>query len=246
MRLARQKRALRLRVAGAVFVTGAILAGMVALYNSPVFEVQSIDVVGVERLSEDEVRSAAALPEDSTLLRFPRADMIERLVAHPWILEAHVSRDFPDGLRIRIEERKPAAQVDTGGALFWLIDPEGVVLEQRAPETTSTIVVIRDIEDFEPVAGSRSDSKTLANALAVLEGLSEELRMRTRAVSAQSVDLTTLITTDDVEILVGSAEDIVKKDMVARRILEEHAESAVFINVRTVDRPTWKGLEPGE
>ncbi len=245
-RLARQRRVFRLRLVAAALLVAGLATGAVALYNSSVFEIRSVEVVGAVRLSDDAVRSVAAVPEGSTLLRFPRTEMVDRLLAHPWIYGAQVSRDFPDGVRIRIEERKPVAQVDTGEARFWLIDVEGVVLEQRAPETTGTLVTVRDLEDFDPVVGEESDSKTLANALAVLDGLSEELRMRTRAISAQSVDVTTLITTDDVEILVGTADDIGKKDVVARRILEEQAGSAIFINVRTVDRPTWRGLEPAQ
>ncbi|MBU4555302.1 MAG: hypothetical protein KJ747_00320, partial [Actinobacteria bacterium] len=81
------------------------------------------------------------------------------------------------------------------------------------------------------------------NALRVWKALSSELRAKTRTISAPSVDKTALMTTDDIAIFMGSSEDIERKDLVARRILEEQAGKVVSINVRTVDRPTWRGVD---
>jgi len=234
------------RIGVAVLAVLGIIAALVALYRSDTFLITEVEVEGVTELTTEEVIAIAALPQGSTLLRFPRADMEVRLASHPWIAAAHISRRFPDGLVMHIDERVPAALVDTGEAAFWLVDSDSRVLGQRTPDTTQTAPVIRDLADFEPVAGEQSESESLANALLVLEGLSDELLARVRAISAPSVDLTTLMTTDDIEVLVGSAEDIEKKDAVALRIMEEQAETVVHINVRTVDRPTWRGLDQSQ
>jgi cell division protein FtsQ len=236
----------RVRIGVAVLAVFGIIAAVVALYRSDTFLITEVDVEGVTELTADEVIATAALPQGSTLLRFPRAEMEVRLASHPWIAAAHISRRFPDGLVVHIDERVPAALVDTGEASFWLVDSDSRVLGQRTPETTQTAPVIRDLADFEPVAGERSDSPALENALRVLEGLSDEMLVRVRAISAPSVDLTTLMTTDEIEVLVGSAEDIEKKDAVALRIMEEQAETVVHINVRSVDRPTWRGLDQSQ
>jgi cell division protein FtsQ len=234
------------RIGVAVLSVLGIIAALVALYRSDTFLITEVEVEGVTELTTEEVIATAALPQGSTLLRFPRADMEVRLASHPWIAAAHISRRFPDGLVMHIDERVPAALIDTGEAAFWLVDSDSRVLSQRTPDTTQTAPVIRDLADFEPVAGEQSESESLANALLVLEGLSDELLARVRAISAPSVDLTTLMTTDDIEVLVGSAEDIEKKDAVALRIMEEQAETVVHINVRTVDRPTWRGLDQSQ
>jgi len=237
----------RLRIALFALALIGLIAGAITLYNSSTFAIDEVQVEGLTELTAEEVVAAAALPEGATLIRFPRAEMEVRLLAHPWISSAHISRRFPDALVIHVEERKPVALVDTGEAVFWLVDSESTVLGQRTPDATETAAaVVRDLTDFEPVEGERSESAALENALRVIEGLSDELRARVRAVSAPSVDLTTLITVDDIEILVGSAEDIEKKDAVALRIMEEQADTVVHINVRTVDRPTWRGLDSAQ
>lgn len=242
-RLSAQRRALRLKVALVAVVILSIAFAVMSAYQSQVFEVASVEVVGNKHLTPDEVMALAALPEGATLLRFPSSEMVERLTESPWIESATVTRDFPDTARIHIVERVPFAQVDVGEASFWLVDRQGVMIAQQTPETTSTLIVIRDITGLDPRPSIKTGSEPLLNALDVWAGLGAELRALTRAISAPSIDKTALITHDDVEVFVGSADDIAKKDAVTRGILAEQQGNVVSINVRTVDRPTWRGIE---
>ncbi len=223
-------------------VSAVVLCG-VSIYRSALFTVETIEVMGNTRLTTEEVRSLAAVPADTTLLRMAGSAIEERVESSPWVAGAVVSREFPDTVRIRVSERTPVALLDIGTAAFSLVDGDGYVLAEQTPEETVTIVVIRDVEDLEPVPGIRLESEALLNALQVWQGLSPEMRGLTRAISAPTVDRTALITKDDVEIFVGSAHDIARKDAVARTILAEQAGTVAYINVRTVDRPTWRGLD---
>jgi cell division protein FtsQ len=231
-----------MRVAAMVLAVIAVAAGVVAIYQSSLFAVTDVEVIGNETLSVERVIEVASVPPDTTLLRFGGSGVKERLESDPWIAGATVTRDFPDTMRIRIEERSPVAYVDLGGETFWAVDEGGFFLAEETPDASSTLVVVRDIEGLEPELGIASDSEVLGNALDVTSGLSEELSSMVRAVSAPTVDKTTLITNDDIEILVGSAEDIERRDRVARQILDEQAGTVLYINVRTVDRPTWRGI----
>lgn len=240
-RIRQQKLKVKLKVIGIGLVALSVVAGIVGIYRSALFTIERVEIVGNAQLTVDEVRALAALPRGATLLRYPGAAMTERLEASPWISSASVSRDFPDGLRIRVTERVPVARIDAGEA-FWLVDGEGWAITPQSAEETSALVVVRDVPDFEPVEGERSSSAILVNALAVWEGLSDALKARTRLISAPSVDKTALVTTDDIEIFIGSADEIAKKDVVVRSILDEQAGRVVYINVRSVDRPTWRGI----
>lgn len=241
-RLRLQQRAAIARIAFVALVALLLIAGSIGVYRSDLFAIERIVIEGERELSVDEVTERAQVPPESTLLRFPRDEIAERLVSHPWIAAAEVRRRFPQTLVIRIEERSPAALVDAGDA-FWLVDSEGYVLGSRAPDLAEPMIIIRDLVDFEPQEGERADSPSLRNALLVLGGLSRELREQVRVISAESVDVTTIVTVNDIEILVGAAEDIARKDAVARTIMQEESGTVVHINVRTVDRPTWRGLE---
>lgn len=240
---AAKRRAARLKAAAVVLAAIAVVVAVVALYRSSAFSIRQVEVVGAEKLTGDEVRALAAVPDDATLLRFPARDVEARVLADAWIAEVAVTRDFPDTMRIRVVEREPAALVDLGGTTFWVADTQGVMVTTRTPDASSTLAVVRDLPAFEPVAGRPAGSPELENALRVLAGLSPQLRGMVRAVSAPTADRTALITKGDVEILVGPAEDMEKKDLVARRILKEQAGKVVYMNVRTVERPTWRGLD---
>ncbi len=241
-RLAERRRAVRKRLVLWAAAALLLLVGLIALYDSSLFTVERIEVTGNERLTADEVRVLARLPEDATLLRFPADEVRERIEADPWVAAASVSRDFPDTMLIRVEEREPAALVDLGEE-YLLVDGDGYVIEYQSLEETTALIVIRDVGDLDSKVGRRSTSEGLHNALLILAGLSPEMRAKVRAISVASIDETALLTTDGVEIFFGVAEDISKKDLVAREILEEQVGRVVFIDVRTVDRPIWRGLE---
>lgn len=235
------RRRARFRVAAAALAVVAVAGAAFQLYRSQAFAVTRVEVVGNARLTADHVRALAAVPPDATLLRFPDEPVRERVAADPWVASVLVSRDFPDGMRIRIVEREPAALLDLGQTA-WLVDRRGWVLARHAVEETSPLVAVRGLEDGKPVPGRRFSDKGLANALALLDALSPEMRAQTRSVNAPSVDQTSLITKGGVEVLFGRAEDVARKDVVAREIMREQGRGVVFIDVRTVERPVSRGL----
>jgi cell division protein FtsQ len=169
------------------------------------------------------------------------AEIQDRLKAHPWIAEATVQRSFPGTVRLTIVERQPAALVDTGEGM-WLVDSSGYVMAKIRQDTTPTVAVVRDAKDFKPSVGQVTASATLLNALAVLSGISNELRAEVRTVSAPSVDETALMTKESVEVLIGAADELEKKDLIVRKILGEQRGKVVFIDVRATDRPVSRGL----
>lgn len=242
-RLRQQRLVTSARIAGIGLVVAACVWGLVALYRSDLLGIDRVSIVGNSRLSEEEILAAARVPADATLLRFPGDAVAERLLKDPWVSAVDVRRIFPDGMRITIEERVPVALVDDGDATFWLVDDNGFVVAQRTIEDSGALTVIRDVEGLDATPGEVSESEALRNAIDVLVGLSPELRARVRAVSAPTVEKTAVYTTEDVEIFFGSADDIETKDALAMRILTENAGKVVYINVRSISRPTWRGLE---
>ncbi|GAB4273674.1 MAG: hypothetical protein Kow0056_01000 [Coriobacteriia bacterium] len=241
-RLAERRKRARLRTALFVAVAAIVFVGCAALYNSDIFPVKTVEVTGVQNLTVEHVLELAQVPEDATLLRFPKDEVRERVEADPWVARVAVTRDFPDTMRIRVEEREPIALVDMLDE-YLVVDAEGFVIEKRSLATTDTaLVVIRDIEGLDPSAGRKTSSEPLLNALAVYRSLSDELKAQLRAISAPSIDETALLTNDGIEVFVGKAEDMEKKDAVIREIIKDQGEGVIFIDVRTVDRPIVRGL----
>lgn len=236
-----RRRRNQVRLAAAVALAAAIVFGASAVARSPLFEIRHVDVVGAQHVPVDEVVRKAAVPAGATLLRFPKRAIAERIIADPWVAEVHITRDYPHTLRIRIVERVPFARVDTGQSI-WLVDANGMVLGEDSAEASSTLPVVRDVPGLDLKPGRKATSEVLHNALQVLAGIASELYSQVRAVSAPSIDETSLITTSNVEIMMGEAADVPKKDEVARRIMQEQGAAVVFIDVRNPDRPVSRGL----
>jgi hypothetical protein len=123
------------------------------------------------------------------------------------------------------------------------VDSAGLVLAESLPDTSTLLPVVRDVPELSPEAGVRPDSAVLANALAVLDGISSEVLATVRAVSAPSVAETALVTADGVEIMVGEAVLLAEKSALIAGILAEQGSGVVFIDVRSIDRPISRGLE---
>ena len=228
---------------GVGLVAAALVWGLVALWRAPLLPVKSVEVEGASRLTTASVLASAAVPADATLPRLPKAQIVARLSANPWIAEARVTRSLPGTVKIAIVERTPAAVVDTGASGPWLVSADSYWLAPKSAEDTMVVTTIRDVPAAVPLAGKQSDSKELKNALEVVAGLSPELRGRVQAVSAATVDKTALTLVDGIQVFVGSSQEISKKDQLVRQILAKE-KKLVYINVRVVSRPTWRGLEP--
>lgn len=245
----RRQRIVRARLwvagAGVVAVVALLVWAVMAIYNAPVFVVKTVTVTGAERLSADAVRDLAAIPKGATLLRLPSDRIIASIESDPWISSVVVEKDFPSTVVIKIRERAPSVVVDAGGTDLWMVSSDGVWLAKSSKVGTDTVVV-RDLEGVKPSAGERTDSVELLNAIKVIAGISTELRDQVRAVSAPTVDKTVLITDEDVEIFVGAATQLERKDRIARSILAKHAGKVVYINVRVAGHETWRGLESGK
>lgn len=241
-RNAARARARRMRAL--VLLSGMVLlvVAFAVVYGSSLFSIRSVQVEGTKRLTTMQVKAKAAVPVDATLLRLPASAIEHRLEQNAWVASASVKRAFPHTLRIVIVERRAVALLSSSDAL-WPIDRSGVVLAKESLDTTTALTVIRDVPRLKPRVGGQLSSPVLENALAVVSGISDGLRKKTEAVSAPAIGETTLLTSGGVEVLVGKATDLATKDVIAQRILRQQAGKVVFIDVRSTDRPVWRGLQ---
>ena len=86
----------------------------------------------------------------------------DRLAENPWVDRVTLAKRFPDGLAVRVIERRPVALLSDDGRLFWL-DAAGRPIAPYDPRADSAEYVV--------VKGER-------RALPELVGLLEDLRER--------------------------------------------------------------------
>lgn len=119
-------------VAGGV----AIFAGVPAMAGQKAaeiaanagFEVQKVEVRGVERMDELPVYNIALGQVDRSMLSLDLPKVRSEMLQLGWVKDARISRRLPDTLVVDIVERDPVAVWQHDGQLQ-LIDVQGVVLQ---------------------------------------------------------------------------------------------------------------------
>ncbi|AAF10209.1 cell division protein FtsQ/DivIB [Deinococcus radiodurans] len=151
----------------------AVLAGLLYLSWAQV-PVRQVVVSGNTHLAADEVRRLAGLPAGESpfgWLYYGRWKA-KGLLTSPWIASAEVTRQFPDTVRIQVNERQPLARWRRTGQPELLLAEDGTALPIRPGVTAGNLAMLPVISGWGP------------------ERLSEALRL-TRALSRYTVQSVT-------------------------------------------------------
>ena len=172
-----------------------------------------------------------------------------------------MKRVFPNTLELAVTERTIAAVVavpteDAKSVKRWAIasdhmwlmpipDQDSEAGKRTSPKVYEDAAAVLSITDVpygtKAEIGTYCSDDNVSNALDIVSGMTTELAGRVTKVSATDAEGTTLTLDDNVEIAFGKAENIRDKERVVLKIMEENP-TVVYINVRVVDRPTWRAL----
>jgi cell division protein FtsQ len=97
------------------------------LTQSDYFKARSITIGGMQRLTKAQVARQAGVHSGINVLSANITLARKRLLAHPWIAEAEVSRQIPDGLSIVIREHTALAAVNFGAK--YLMNKRGEIFK---------------------------------------------------------------------------------------------------------------------
>lgn len=250
------------RVAVIIGVVACLLLGGAGLYFSDAFRIEKVEVQGVEHLTSAEMEALANVPQGTTLLRVDTGAVKRNLLRDAWVKSVSVNRVFPNTLQIAITERSIAAvvEVPTLNATStqpWAVASDGMWLmaipsqeselgqsiSQKIYADAASALHITDVPyGTTPETGTYCADENVNNALAIVSGMTTELAGQVVQVKATDAESTLLTLESGVEIAFGKAEDIRDKERVCLKILEENPGTVSYINVRVVDRPTWRAL----
>ncbi len=117
------------------------------------FKISRLTIEGAQRLSEKEIAQQAGVGKGVNILAINLSLVRKRLLAHPWIAEAGVSREIPSGLTIRIKEHTALAVVDVGKK--FLINRSGKIFKAWDASDPADLPVVSGLNvlDLPPVYG---------------------------------------------------------------------------------------------
>jgi len=115
-----------------VLVLLVLGVGAYATTKSSFFSVKDVEVVGTGlRVSETEVLEAAGINDDSSMIGLNVEEIDERVTAIPWVAKVDIERNWPDSVRITLEERIASLIAVIPSGQKFLLDRSGVVLEEN-------------------------------------------------------------------------------------------------------------------
>jgi cell division protein FtsQ len=147
-------------------VSALFVLGYAAVTRSDFFRTRSIVVDGLSRLTRETVLLQAGLSPGDNLLAINLHLVRKRLLGHPWIAGAQVTREIPETIGIHIQEQHPLAIVDMGRR--FLINAQGRIFKELGSGDPQRLPVIRGIRYTDISLGEDALSKAMQAVVEVL------------------------------------------------------------------------------
>ncbi len=186
--------------------------GAWVLLVSSLFDARAVEVVGTRDLAVDEVRTVAAVPLGTSMLRLDTKAVQSRVAAVPRVASVQVRCTLDGTVRIQLAERTPVAVIRRGSGAR-LVDATGTDYA-AVPAGSPGLPELRMAQ-----VGPR-DAATVA-ALTVLTGLPQQLRTQVRAVTARSPADVVLSLANGREVRWGGVEQGERKSAVLGLLLTQ-------------------------
>jgi cell division protein FtsQ len=181
-----------------VLLMGAVTVVVLALYNTPLLGVRSMQVIGNTTLTTQNVLAAADVHVGEPMLQVDTGQIEARLRALPQVASAQVSLAWPSAVRLAVVERVPMAFVTTPNGIQ-LVDSEGVPFAGAAQPPPG-------FPELRVRSAAANDPATRA-AVLVLASLPAALRGSVTAVVPQTPNDVRMSLRDGREVRWGDASD---------------------------------------
>jgi cell division septal protein FtsQ len=232
----RKRRAGRwVRLVVVLLVAAAATAGTLRFLGGSLFALKRFEIVGNQRARTEEILAALAPFRLENLILLDLAPLAVRIAREPWVDRVTLAKRFPDGLWVRIEERRPVALFRQDGQLWW-VDGGGTPV---APYDARA-----ERADFVLLSGDRRDLPELVSLL-------EEIRTTRPEYFSALSEISTLpeggfgmmdsIFRRPVRVLRRDAAEKIRALLSVRGLVESRGWEARAIDLRFADRIVLEG-----
>jgi cell division protein FtsQ len=195
---------------------GILAAAGWVLLGSRLLAVRSVSVTGTHLVPKSEVLAAAGIRTGVPLIRVDTGAAASRIDRITQVQSAQVTRQWPGGVLITVQERTPALALALVGGGFALVDPSGVVVRQvRNPPP--------GMPRYAPLIGPLPGNPGVRAAASVLRDLPAAVGHRVTSVTVPTVDAVTLHLAGGITVDWGSTGQAAQKARVLTILLRTHA-----------------------
>ena len=171
---------LALRGGLALGIAYGLLLGAREVYEyattSARFEVRSLIFDPTPHVSDDAVRAQMQLEPGTNILALDLEALTEKIVAHPWVASAKVTRHLPDTIEVEVTEHVPSAVVLAGH--FYLVDSDGRPFKRVERGERGALPIITGIDRAQLGRDRAGSVARIARAVEILQVYAEKKRPR--------------------------------------------------------------------
>ncbi len=166
-------------------VVAVMLIGIFSLFNSSYFRVSSLNVTGLQRLTEANVEDTARLTNLSIVEVQPEMVKEQLVAAFPELADVQVQVKLPNVVNISTRERQPIMAWQNGDKITW-IDAEGVAFPARGK---ATMAVTIKTNDALPLAPLTAEEQAIVDAAQKAQATPSSNSKASVSTSVQPVDV---------------------------------------------------------
>lgn len=198
------------------------------LFFSKFFQLENVIVTGEKKISKEDIKSVALEGVEKKILFFTTNSIFlidtkkiknNILNRFPQIAEAEIKRGFPNDLSIVVIERLSLANWCQNEKCF-LLDNEGIVFEETAPEITGIKIVSKEELPQFSLGEKVIEKNYLENIFKIQKKFNEEIKIEVKEFIIFPDKLTTK-TSDGWEIYLNPQGDIEWQLTKLKVVLEE-------------------------
>lgn len=142
-------------------------------------EIQQITVVGLDRVTRDEILTNLDLAPQTSLFSVDSELLANRLESHPWIGSVAFERVLPHSLVIQVTERQPAAVFASPNEPYYL-DAEGYLLPKGKVQTKTTLPIVDGVTSTFMTQHQAEGHRRAKQGIHIAELLSQQFSGRPR------------------------------------------------------------------
>lgn len=233
----------------------------------PIFPIEHVEAPATDHLSSQDISQLAHIEQGTTLFNIDETAIEARVKKSPWVARVQFQRTFPNTITLQVTESRIDCVVSIGtSTTAWYMSEGGTWIEpvtlpsddsislkekvmQKAKELGA--IAICDLPDtVQPAAASAATDETIAIIQEYRHKLSSEFLDDVVAFSAPTPESCALTLSSGVEVSLGRPSQIAEKERIIRALIAKHPGKLTYINVRTVQKPSYRmvnseNLQPG-
>lgn len=226
-----------------------LIAGLIILAFSPLFNVTTIKVEGNFQLTENSIVNVSNIKIGDNILRINKTHIKENLGKLSYVEDVTIRRQWPDTILITVKEKEAIAQIKVVGTTV-VIDEKGLVLETYSDNSQIDLPLIDNIEIFNYGVNKTLDTlakEKINNILEVLKILKKNDMLNTVERLEQDSNIILYSKLGHV-INIGDINNLDYKIKRLKAVIQKEEEEKFYfdisnINTYPISKPLWTMTE---